>query len=776
LPYRRIRLAAAASRAALAAAVIASQVAVAAAETKTLAGRPDANDPDGWETFATGFAGPSTLTGSAFGDVIFGDPAATAGGPVSLRRIVWGVGPNGETVEPNGYVQLSTVGNPVSPDGRFVVVESAATNLVKGGFGGGGSEINVFLIDLRTGAATPLSKTAAGVVGNGSSGSPSFSPDGAWVIYESIASNITGSSVAQIVVRNLATGAQHVVSRSRTDGALADGASYFGRFTPDGQAIVFESAAKNLIGAGLDDDGFTDIFAVRFSPATGVVAGTTTKISTGGNGGSIGMMGHSAAAVSPRGDAVTFTAPDTSTLGVVTDQNTGDDVLYKRFDTATFAVGPLLTGDLRVASTTNNGDQGTACSSGVASFAPDGRTVVFASTCETLAPGETANMVADVYGKSVDLDNLKMKGKITRLSEDKALGDGNNFSSSPVVSPDGGLLAFKTAATNLVAGATNGTIHLALRPMTDQPATLSLLSRVPGGAQADTGVVGPAAFLPDGSGTLFTSDSKTLGGPSMMHQNLFLATLPAGPAGDDTISGGAGDDRLFGAGGNDTLVPGAGYDVLHGGPGNDTLQEGEVLVGGSGDDTYVDLAAGATVIEHAGEGTDTIRAGITVTLPANVERLVLTGSAAVNGTGNALSNRLTGNSARNGLDGGAGNDRLTGGRGADGLTGGSGKDRFVYLLASDSTAKRSDTITDFAAEDTIDLAAIDANTKRKGSQRFLFIGKAAFKGRPGELRVVKKGSSYIVAADRNGDRKTDFRIVVRGARPKLGDFAGARKG
>jgi Ca2+-binding RTX toxin-like protein len=182
------------------------------------------------------------------------------------------------------------------------------------------------------------------------------------------------------------------------------------------------------------------------------------------------------------------------------------------------------------------------------------------------------------------------------------------------------------------------------------------------------------------------------------------------------------------------------------------------------------------VIEHAGEGTDTIRAGITVTLPANVERLVLTGSAAVNGTGNALSNRLTGNSARNGLDGGAGNDRLTGGRGADGLTGGSGKDRFVYLLASDSTAKRSDTITDFAAEDTIDLAAIDANTKRKGSQRFLFIGKAAFKGRPGELRVVKKGSSYIVAADRNGDRKTDFRIVVRGARPKLGDFAGARKG
>ena len=56
-------------------------------------------------------------------------------------------------------------------------------------------------------------------------------------------------------------------------------------------------------------------------------------------------------------------------------------------------------------------------------------------------------------------------------------------------------------------------------------------------------------------------------------------------------------------------------------------------------------ATGDVVTEQAGEGTDTVQSGVTYTLGANVENLTLTGTGAINATGNALDNTLTGNRA-----------------------------------------------------------------------------------------------------------------------------------
>jgi Ca2+-binding RTX toxin-like protein len=129
-------------------------------------------------------------------------------------------------------------------------------------------------------------------------------------------------------------------------------------------------------------------------------------------------------------------------------------------------------------------------------------------------------------------------------------------------------------------------------------------------------------------------------------QNLTLN----GTANADTLVGGAGDDTLNGLAGNDTLTGGAGNDTLNGGAGND------IMTGGLGNDTYVLDVATDFVTEGLNAGTDTVQSSVTYTLAANVENLTLTGSSAINGTGNTLNNVLTGNSGANVLTGGAGND------------------------------------------------------------------------------------------------------------------------
>jgi Ca2+-binding RTX toxin-like protein len=160
-----------------------------------------------------------------------------------------------------------------------------------------------------------------------------------------------------------------------------------------------------------------------------------------------------------------------------------------------------------------------------------------------------------------------------------------------------------------------------------------------------------------------------------------------GTSGNDTLTGSSFADLINGFAGNDSLIGAAGNDTIIGGTGNDTLRGdtgADSLVGGAGNDLYFVDNLGDVVSENSNEGTDKVQSTITYILGDNLENLYLLGSNPINGTGNALNNRIKGNNAANILGGGSGNDTLTGGSGNDVLVGGLGNDSLIGGKGADN--------------------------------------------------------------------------------------------
>jgi Ca2+-binding RTX toxin-like protein len=144
------------------------------------------------------------------------------------------------------------------------------------------------------------------------------------------------------------------------------------------------------------------------------------------------------------------------------------------------------------------------------------------------------------------------------------------------------------------------------------------------------------------------------------------------------LTGNGASNRLRGLDGDDTLDGGGGIDRLEGGAGNDV---------------YIIENAATSMIEAVNGGIDTVYSSVGRALYANVENMILTGTAALNADGNGLANVMTGNAAGNVLRGGDGNDTLRGmggndtlvaGTGIDRLEGGSGND--VYYVDNGATS------------------------------------------------------------------------------------------
>jgi Ca2+-binding RTX toxin-like protein len=199
-----------------------------------------------------------------------------------------------------------------------------------------------------------------------------------------------------------------------------------------------------------------------------------------------------------------------------------------------------------------------------------------------------------------------------------------------------------------------------------------------GGAGNDTYVIDSTDDTIDEEGNSDSTDSvrstitvdlNTVGGGAIEH-----ATLLGGRAANAT-----GNDA------DNSLIGNKAANVLDGRDGADTMS------GGNGADTYViDTLADIIIEDNAARsgGIDLVEAPFSFVLGANVEKLTLTGTDNIDGTGNGLNNSLLGNDGNNRLDGGAGRDSMVGGDGDD-------------LYAVDDKSDKVTESSDLGGDDTV---------------------------------------------------------------------------
>ncbi|MEQ1620531.1 MAG: calcium-binding protein [Methylococcales bacterium] len=194
------------------------------------------------------------------------------------------------------------------------------------------------------------------------------------------------------------------------------------------------------------------------------------------------------------------------------------------------------------------------------------------------------------------------------------------------------------------------------------------------------------------------------------------------------------DNVIIGNAGTNVLNALAGNDTLDGGKGTDTL------IGGLGDDIYIINSKTDKLIELSDEGIDTVKSSVSYSLVdtdgkkgingGNIENLMLTGTANIDATGNALSNNLLGNSGNNVLNGGAGVDTLNGGTGSD-----------TYLINSSIEHSQAEIADTGSAVGDIDEVRFDGTSLAPTDTLILYAGDTGIE------RVVINASKLALNID-----------------------------
>jgi Tol biopolymer transport system component len=312
----------------------------------------------------------------------------------------------------------------ITPDGRYVVFESDATNLVPGDTNTWG---DVFVRDRHAGTTERVSVDSSGTQGSDFSWYGTISADGRYVSFLSAAPDLVpgdANGMPDVFVRDRQLGLTTRVSVA-SSGAEGNGPCWSQSISADGRYVAFGSSSTNLIPGG--NLGFEVFVHDRLT-------GQTTLASVD----SSGVQGDALSeepSLSADGRFVAFTSHATNL--VPGDTNLQRDVF----------VHDRQTGRTTRVSVSSSGAQGDHFSF-VPRLSADGRYVVFSGLATTLVPGDT-NANYDVFVHD------RQTAQTTRVSVDSSGAQGDGESTHCSISADGRYVAFESRATNLVAGDTN---------------------------------------------------------------------------------------------------------------------------------------------------------------------------------------------------------------------------------------------------------------------------------------------------------------------------------
>jgi Tol biopolymer transport system component len=398
-------------------------------------------------------------------------------------------------------------GDCISTTARYVALASDADNLTASATNG---YRNVYVSDLVMGTNVLVSVNTNGVAASGNSSQPSLSGNGRFVAFTSTASDLVpgdNNNSCDVFVRDVQSGTTTLVSVNVSGTGPGDTNSFSPTLSSDGRFVMFYSQANNL-ATGSFGSGVTNLFLRDLQ------ANTTYALTAGPSG-----VGVFSAAMTPDGQYIAFMG---DLAGLVPGHlHVWDSDLAKLIYTNNVASisqvaispdgqrlayiasnpGNLSLADLIV--TTNNATVCTAKFPSLAglSFSGNGRFLAYATN--TTAAGQPTNgmgnvCVYDVLAKTNQLVSVNLTG----------LGGGNAASDSPVMSPDGRFVAYRSFASNLVPGDSNGVPDVFLYDRNSGTTTLVSASQFGGGSGANRSF--NPCFSPDGQTLVFQSEAFDL--------------------------------------------------------------------------------------------------------------------------------------------------------------------------------------------------------------------------------------------------------------------------
>jgi hypothetical protein len=287
---------------------------------------------------------------------------------------------------------------------------------------------------------------------------------------------------AFIALASTAAAFQMTTTRVSVDSAGVQGnanSPFFVAISADGRFVAFCSSASNLVAG--DTNNFGDIF-VRDRQS-----GAIERVSVA-TGGAQGNEGSGVPSISADGRYVAFTSYASSL--VASDTNHYEDVFVR----------DRQNGTTELVSVDSAGVQGDSYSI-YQSISADGRFVAFWSRASNLVAGTSSS--GNIFVRD------RQNGTTELASVDSAGVQANNSSDAPSISADGRFVAFYSAASNLVAGDTNGVPDIFVHDRTS--GTTERVSVATGGAQGHTNISQYGnAISADGRFVAFGSNEPTL--------------------------------------------------------------------------------------------------------------------------------------------------------------------------------------------------------------------------------------------------------------------------